>query len=224
MKKILLFLILSIFFIMSQGVLAHAPRIVDQDGVVILDPEISQAFYGELNGKPAEYIINSDKDFNLYINLLVPELANKTGRYSANIFKIQNGQEEFVAFIDGGSIKWEEMWEEFGRDYYLKGPEFEKQVSAGSYKIMISGNDNKGKYVLVVGKIEKFTPWEILKIYYTIPMLKIKFFNSSIIEFFKTPFVLIGGMLLVVLSIIIGTIIYFVRKFLKSTKPVSIIN
>lgn len=224
MKKIFIFLGLVIFFVAPQGVSAHLPRIVNQDSVIIKDPETSQAFYGELNGKQAEYIINSDKSFNLYINLLVPEFANGDGRYSANIFQIKDGTEELVAFIDGAFVKWEEMWEEFGRDYYLKGPEFEKNVEAGTYKILVSGNSTQGKYVLAVGKIEKFTPWEILKVYYTIPLLKIKFFNSPIIEFFKTPFVLIGGMLLIVLLIIIGTIIYLVRKYIKSTKPISIID
>ncbi len=224
MKKILLFLGLLIFFAMPLTASAHLPRIVNQDSTVISDPETSQAFYGELNGKAAEYIINSDKDFNLYLNILVPELANRSGRYSVNVFQTKDGSEELIAFIDAASIKWEEMWEEFGRDYYLKGPEFEKQVGAGSYRIMVSGNEDMGKYVLAVGKVEKFTLIETLKVYYTIPWLKLNFFNTPIVEFFKTPFVIFGGMLIMVVLIIVGTVIYSVKKYIKSTKPKSIID
>jgi hypothetical protein len=224
MKKIFLILSFIIFLGIAQNASAHLPRIVDQDSIAINNPEISQAFYGTLNGKPAEYIINSDKNFKLYINLLVPELANRDGRYSANVFLIKDGKEELVAFIDGASAKWEEMWEEFGRDYYLKGPEFQKDMEAGTYKIIVSGNNNQGKYVLVVGEAEKFTILETLKVFYVIPWLKIYFFNSPILEFFKTPFVLIGGMLLLALIIIIGVIVLLTKKYIKSTKPKSIID
>lgn len=228
-KEIILILSIILLLGVAGGASAHLPRIVSGDSVVVQNPEVSQAFYAELQGKPAEYLINSNADFNLYINLLVPEFSNPDGRYSANIFQIKNGEEELVAFVDGGVItKWQEYWEEFGRDFYLKGPEFEKQIEAGSYRIVISGNDNHGKYVLAIGKEEKFTLEETLKVYWVLPQLKIYFFKTSIIEFLKTPFVLIGAMVLVVLLIIILIILFLInkiiKKIIKKIRPKSILD
>ncbi len=222
-KKYLIFA-LFVLLAVAEPALAHLPRIVESGNVAIKSPEVSQAFYGELMGGPAEYTIFSEKSFNLYLGLLVPVLANKDARYSANIFRIENGQEEFIGLLDGATASWEEMWEKFGRDYYLSGPEFERQVEPGSYKIVVSGNENQGKYVLVVGRLEKFTILETIKAIYSIFWLKLNFFNSPIVEFFKTPFVLIGGMALVVLAILIGTVVYFIRRAIKSSKPKSIID
>lgn len=224
MKKIFLILSALIFLGIAGSASAHLPRIVKGDSVVVQNPEISQAFYSDLQGKPAEYLISSNTEFNLYINLLVPKSSNLNGRYSANIFQIKDGKEELIAFVDGGSLDWQEFWEEFGRDFYLKGPEFEKQVESGSYKIVISGNDNQGKYVLAIGKKEKFTLEEILKIYWILPQLKIYFFNTSILEFLKTPFVLIGAMALVILIIIISAIVYITGLIIKRRKPKSILD
>ncbi|MBU2539865.1 hypothetical protein KJ786_01755 [Patescibacteria group bacterium] len=228
MKKIVLILSIVIFLGVASSASAHLPRIVNGESVIIQTPEVSQAFYAELQGKPAEYLINSDASFNLYINLLVPESSNPDGRYSANIFQIKDGKEELVVFVDGVAIKWQEYWEDFGRDFYFKGPEFEKQVEAGSYKIVISGNDNQGKYVLAIGKEEKFTPEEILKVYWVLPQLKIYFFKTPIIEFFKTPFVLIGAMVLVALLIIIILIFSLIskaiKKIIKKLRPKSILD
>lgn len=223
-KKIGLLSIIIISLGIGQIAFAHLPRIVKEDKVVVHNPEISQAFYGELSGGPAEYDISSAVDFNLYINLLVPKSSNKDGRYSANIFQIKDGKEELVAFVDGTKDPWQEIWEEYGRDSYIKGPEFEKDLLVGDYKIMISGNESKGKYVLAIGKKEQFTWQEILNVYYVLPLLKVQFFGTSVFEFLKTPFVLFGAMALVIVFIIIDLIIYLIGKAVKRSRPKSILD
>lgn len=61
-------------------VFAHQPRLAYNENLTIdnakriENPEISQAFYGELKGQPDYYKIDSDKDFNLYVNLVVPDI------------------------------------------------------------------------------------------------------------------------------------------------------
>ena len=43
------------------------------------------------------------------------------------------------------------MFEEFGGDYYLQGPTFDQNVSAGTYYIKVFNENNTGKYSLATG-------------------------------------------------------------------------
>jgi dipeptidase E len=208
MKKTFLFFAILMFSSMAGSVSAHQPRIIySQPGnIQISNPEISQAFYDNLTGKARNYFIDSSNDFELYINLLVPEIANREGRYSANVFSVKGGGTEQIASIDGASFDWKEFYESFGRDYYLKGPEFSKQLPAGKYKIEIYSKDNQGEYVLAVGKTESFDAQSILNVYWQLPLLKITFFKTSVLQFFLTPFGIAGigavGVLLVFAALI----------------------
>ena len=223
-KIFLLFLVVG-FLGFANTALAHLPRIVTGDKVVVSNPEVSQAFYGELNGNPAEYTFTSDRLFDLYVNILVPEPSNPDGRYSVGIYRLVNGQDEIVATLPSDSIIWQEIWEEFGRDFYMKGPEFEnKQEAAGDYRVVVSSADNKGKYVLAIGQKEQFIWQEILKVYYIVPLLKLNFFHSSLWQFLLTPFVLFGAMALVSIFIIIVWFIYLIQKAIKKSRPKSILD
>jgi peptidase E len=211
MKKI--FLLIAVFFLLGAAnvVSAHQPRIIyyQQGDVQISSPEISQAFYDELKGSPRDYFISSDESFELYINLLVPMASNRDGRYSANVFLVENpsansGQaEEQITAIDGTAFNWQEYYEEYGRDYYFKGPEFAQQVPAGKYKIEVFSADNQGKYVLAVGKEEAYDVKSLLNIYWQLPLLKIAFFKTDVLQFFLTPFGVAG------VSVIGGLLIFF---------------
>jgi peptidase E len=225
MKKEIFFLaFVSLFFLIAGCVLAHQPQIVylQPGDIGINNPEISRAFYDELKGSPRDYFIDSSKDFELYINLLVPEEANRDGRYSADVFD-NSGQK--IYSLDGSSFDWQEYFEPFGRDYYLKGPEFDKQLPAGKYKIEIYSNTpaggNIGKYVLAVGKTESYDWKSILNIYWQLPFLKITFFKTSVLQFFFTPFGIagvgaIGGLL--VLIFLINYLVALVKDVIKHSQ------
>jgi len=220
MKKIVLLILVSIFLLSAGGVLAHQPQLVysQQGDIQINNPEISQAFYDELKGTTRDYFINSDKDFELYVNLLVPNPENKDGRYSANIFSLDGDKIEQIATVDGASFEWKNYWESFGRDWYLQGPEFKKNVSAGKYKIEVYSADNLGKYVLAVGQIESFNAQSILSIYWQLPLLKLSFFKTSVLQFFLTPFGIggiaaVGGLL--ILLALINYLVGLAKEFVK---------
>lgn len=229
MKKSFFLLFIFLFLLGCLGpsaVFAHQPRIIyfQQGDIQINNPEISQAFYDDLNGSPRDYFIDSNKDFELYINLLVPDPENRNGRYSANVFYIADGKEDIIFSTDALSSDWQGFYEEFGRDYYLKGPEFSKQVSAGKYKIEVYSKDlpaqagNLGKYVLVVGKTEAFDIKSLLNVYWQLPLLKVSFFKTSVLQFFLTPFGVYGigaiGALLILLALI-NYIIGIVKEIIK---------
>jgi len=215
MKKI--FLLSTIVFLLSFADLAsaHQPRIIfNQSGEInVQNAELSQAFYDELNGSSRVYNIESDKDFELYLNLLLPLSSNPNGRYSANVYLKDGESESLITLIDGNSFEWKEYYEEFGRDYYLKGPEYKNQVKAGRYKVEVFSQDNQGKYVLDIGETESFDAKSLLNVYWQLPLLKMQFFNTSVLQFFLTPFGIggiaaIGGFLifLAIINFIIGLI------------------
>lgn len=227
MKKPVFFLFIILFstgYLLGPGnASAHQPRLVylQSGDIQINKPEISQAFYDELKGKPRDYFINSDADFQLYINLLVPSHANISGRYSARVFHINDSVEQQIIELDGGSSVWEDFYEAFGRDWYLKGPEFSKQVPAGKYKIEVYSKDNQGKYVLTIGQKESYDLQSILNIYWQLPLLKVNFFKTSVLQFFLTPFGIAGVGVMGGLLILIALIYYLVgviKAFIKHSQ------
>lgn len=220
MRKIFFIFVLLFLFGSVSIVSAHQPRIIyyQKGDVDIKNPEISRAFYDELQGHPRDYFINSDKSFDLYINLLVPEQANRDGRYSAKVFLLSENKEQQITEISGDTFEWKEFYEEFGRDYYLKGPEFDKRVESGKYKIEVYSSDNKGKYVLAVGKKEVFDAKSILNIYWQLPLLKITFFKTSVLQFFLTPFGIAGIGAIGAIFIFLALIYYIagaIKEFIK---------
>jgi len=194
---------LFLFLLIIYSAWAHQPVIVEKEPIEINNPEISRAFYDTLPGKPRLYLINSNKDFELYVNLLVPKNTNLNGRYSARVYKLNKQESKLLKEINGNAVPWKEFFEPFGRDTYLKGPEFRDKLPAGIYQIEVFNADNQGKYVLAVGEKESFGPKEIAQVYWVIPKLKLNFFHSSIWSFFITPFgiVLIFGAAILVLII-----------------------
>ncbi|MDP2741499.1 MAG: Type 1 glutamine amidotransferase-like domain-containing protein, partial [bacterium] len=125
------------------------------------------------------------------------------------------------AFMDGFLIEWQETYEPFGRDYYLKGPEFEKKVEAGSYKITVFSERNWGEYVLAVGKEEAFGFLGVFNVYWQIPLLKLDFFKTPVWQFFLTHFGIAGLIAFFILIIIISSdysIIFLIKQKIKDKK------
>jgi len=191
--------------LIASGALAHQPVIVGKEIITIEKPEISRAFYHELSGQPRSYFINADQAFDLYINLLVPKNTNANGRYSARVYHIVDGKRTLLTDIKAGSVVWQEFYEPFGGDYYVKGPELKRNVPAGRYEIEVYSADNRGKYVLAVGEKESFGLKEIAKVYTDVPRLKSEFFGTNPLTFLLTPF----GIVLVIVA---GMIIYLIIK------------
>ncbi len=163
----------------------HQPRIVydkilsKQSPYQITDPEVSQAFYGELNGSPEYFMIKSPTEFNLYLQLLKPDFEKRT--FSAEVYK--DGKP--FTIMNGKEHEWTLFYEEYGGDTYYKGPEFEKRVPSGTYTIKVYSPDNLGKYSLAVGKLEKFDTKESINALITLPQLKIQYWNKSLFSIFE---------------------------------------
>ncbi len=180
--------IVFVLFLSFGATSAHQPRLDTENTVsvenpiIVENPEISQAFYGQLNGKPVYYQIKSDKPFQLYVNLLVPTSPGQGGEFVSAEVTDESGK--VVMFLNGNSSTWTPYFEEFGGDYYLKGPEATLQVPVGTYTIKVFNSLNQGKYSIAIGKIEAFPANEALTAIFTLPLLKEQFFAKPITTLF----------------------------------------
>ncbi|MFA6022819.1 MAG: hypothetical protein WC781_01905 [Candidatus Pacearchaeota archaeon] len=213
-KGVLIFGLLFIFLL--AFVSAHQPRIVfgvdnsANNPVIVKNPEISQAFYGILNGKPDYYLVNSEGNFNLYVGMVTP-YEQEIKDFNFEIYK----ENKLIEIFNGSEIKWVEFYEEFGGDKYWQGSEFDENVSAGSYLIKVYNSDNQGKYSLAIGKAESFPLDESLKTLFILPRLKKEFFGKSYFSLFEGKIIQWLSLLVLFLIIIIMIIYIFVRKYMK---------
>jgi hypothetical protein len=180
--------IILVLFLTISAVSAHQPRLViganasHENPIVIQNPEVSQAFYGELQGQPNYYQIKSDNPFKFYLNLLVPASPGIPPDFISA--QVLDSSGNVIMTIDGTKSTWESYFEEFGGDNYLKGPEARADLPAGTYYIKVFNTDNQGKYNIAVGEIESFPIDETMKAMVTIPLLKEQFFGKPVTTLF----------------------------------------
>lgn len=188
--------------------LAHQPRFIPSTPATIQinDPDISQAFYGDLQNAPDLYSISTDKPLHLYASLLVPDVSG----IDKDVFVIvtDTRTKSVVFTLNGMTSSWNRFYEPFGGDWYLQGPEIELDVPAGTYAITVSSADNTGKYVLAVGKTETFPLREIARAFITVPRIKLFYFHKSILETLLSPW----GIAFVIVVGLITLLIFFVVR------------
>ena len=236
MKKAVLLAVPIFLLVLVSAASAHQPRIVSGELAQIENPEVSQAFYGELKGKPDYYQIKSGDPFSLYVGILVPELEGIGKDVSVEIRKEHEHDEEepepehekneTLFLLDGLEHEWTYYYEEFGGDSYYKGPELRSNpdeealpqgvdVDEGTYTIKVFSPDNEGKYVLVVGEREEFPLNEIVNTLFVLPTLKAQFFGKSP---WTAYFNLIGLFLLIFVLVVVGIVVLVVVLVKRSRK------
>jgi len=187
---------------------AHQPRITKSRLTLVPDPEISKAYYGKLTGEPDVYTIEAREPFDLYVNVLVPDIAGQKKDVSAVVLK--DGKE--LAVLEGINFAWKQFYEPFGADSYWMGPEHRARAEAGTYEIRVWSSGNESKYSLAIGEIEAFDFKEITNVFTIIPELKKNFFEVSPITFLKSPF---GWGLIVVMYLLAGIVGFVLRFVIK---------
>lgn len=207
-------IISAAFFIVPMIALAHQPRLVDGGAVVVVEnPEISQAFYGELKGLDQSFSLAVDKPMVLFANILVPNLPMAKTNMSLEILKLTPATTS-IAFFSGDNFTWTKFYEPFAGDDYLKGPEFKQAVEAGSYLVRVSSPNYKGKYSLAIGEKESFPINEIWNTFRVLPTLKSDFFNKSPWMMFFNYI----GLFLLTAILVLAAIIFLAWRAIKKRK------
>lgn len=205
--------VLAVAFIVAIAPLfafAHQPRIVENTPVTVIeDPEISKAYYGELTGEPHVFRIDSDKEFNFYMNVLVPDLPGVKKDVSAALINPKHPDVP-LAIVGGTEADWKQFFEEFARDSYWQADEYRAKLSTGEYEIRVWSSNNDSAYSLAIGEIESFGFPDILDAYIKIPQIKSFFFEKSPLSAFTTPF--LGVPIAILLLLFGGVAWWFVIK------------
>jgi len=186
MRKFFLILFAVLISALPIAAAAHQPRIPEVFPVQVTEPEISKAYYSHLAGSPQDYIIEAKKDFNLYVGLVVPDIAGQQTGVSALVVKDGN-YDKPLALLDGTNHDWTKFFEPFGHDDYLEGPDYEGNAGPGTYTIRVFSQNNNEKYSLAVGKVENFDFKETANALNIIPKLKTDFFEKSPADFIFSP-------------------------------------
>lgn len=211
--KLLLIPLFAILFT-AIATFAHQPRIVDSNETVVLNPDVSKAYYGSLSGKYHTYTINAQEAFALYVGILMPFSEDSKKDVSVEIYK--NG--DSIQVLGGKSADWKKMFEFFGQSTYWKSDEYKKWVDAGKYTIIVSSSNNDSKYVLAIGETEAFNEKEIINALKVIPELKRSFFNESPLSFVKSPFGWGYILIMYTLAFVFGLLYrYILKTFAKGT-------
>ena len=153
--KTILLAIFSLFLMMPAVVLAHHPRLTEGRQTLVPDPEISKAYYAKLMGEPDTYIIESTTSFDLYVNVLVPDITGQKKDVFVAITK--DGETgALLAVLGGVNANWKQFFEPFGVSTYWQGPEYKARAEAGRYEVRVWSESNDSKYSLAIGEGEFF--------------------------------------------------------------------
>ena len=179
--KFIKLLFVVLFFICSAT--APQPRVelgintTTSNPIIIENPGLMQAFYGNLNGKPDYYQITSDVPFELCLGITVPASKGLGGSLPSVQVTDSSGKPVFT--LNGTTGTWNPFIGEF-KDSYLDGPEITQNVSAGTYNIQVFNGNNEGKYLLLVGNKEVLNAEDYLQDIVNAPILKEQFFGKPV--------------------------------------------
>jgi hypothetical protein len=202
---------LSLLVMMPAIALAHQPRLTQSRQTLVPEPEISKAYYAKLTGEPDTYIIESATPFDLYVNVLVPDIAGQKKDVSATIIK--NGQtDKPLAVIGGVDANWEKFYEPFSGSIYWRGQEYKVVAEAGKYEVRVWSSNNDSKYSLAIGEGEFFDSKEVWNALRLVPQIKSGFFEESPISFIKSPF---GYGLIIIMYILAGIVGLICRAIMR---------
>tara|TARA_B100001121_G_C18667095_1_gene611865 strand:+ start:122 stop:811 length:690 start_codon:yes stop_codon:yes gene_type:complete len=181
MKK--LFLLIILVLINFTFAVAHQPKLIKYSPSLnkphkVIEPEISKAYYGKLNGEPHYYKIESNVEFSFYAGITIPKIDENVKWISLEVYDQNNN---LIFNENGKEYSWKAWYEPYARDWYWIGPQVGKhndkqfkdtiKLKAGSYIIKVLNEDNKGSYSLAVGNVEFFGSNLTEKIYIWTPIL-----------------------------------------------------
>ena len=83
------------------------------------------------------YVINSDKPFELYVNILAPDLNPEQQTDGSELSIWITNNDDIDIKLKGENHDWTQFYEEYGKDHYIKGPEYKANVSEGIYYIAV---------------------------------------------------------------------------------------
>ena len=241
-KKIIALFTIAVFFLCIAGTATISRlRIVSEEMTTVENPEMSQVFYGELTGSADVFKIDAKEPFDLYVNVLVPNVDGAKKDTMAELYTGENlpGQEKTgdgtmqvkksVALLDGKKADWQNYSEPLMGENLLKGPEYKDtennqslkavRMDPGEYFIQVINDDNEGKYALKIGLKEQFSFGEAVNTLKLIPKINMEFFGkSSVSAFFNLTGLIVLSFIVIFVLLTIAARKILIRRGKKAKK------
>jgi hypothetical protein len=144
----------------------------------------------------------------------LPKIDGIAKDFSAIIYKDSRP----YAYLYASKSKWEEFYEPFGGDWYYQGPEYKKEVPAGTYLIKVYNPKNEGKYVVAIGEEESFPLNVAIKTIFVMPSLKLNFFKESFLSLLFSKYGLIYWIPAILIAIALFLAIRKLKRIPKRKK------
>lgn len=184
---------------------AHQPKfptpLGPDDYIYVEEPLVSKAYYGELRDFPHTYRIEISEPTTFFTELLVPEFVTEKDRFAILVREESRGVSEIIR-LNPKDATWEPFYESFGGDTYRRGPSYETTLEPGNYIFEVSTPENLGKYVLVVGKEEKFAEDGFFSSLKDIYRVKV-FMDKPFFMVLQSPFYYVPTIFLILAGLIV---------------------
>ncbi len=214
-NKLIIIIVFSLLFTAPSAVFAFQPYVLKNETQIrVYQPEVSKAYYGELDGQPVNFYLDSTQPFPLYIGMLLP--TEPGGMKNLVVRLYRNGEQ--ISELNGLNFEWNIYYDEFANDEYWLGPEYRiYPADPGEYRIELSRSDeNSGKYILAIGEVDSYEPSELFTTIRNTPGMK-EFLGRSIF----TVFFSITGFLLSCVLLAVGfflmLVVYVVRRLMPES-------
>ena len=176
----------------------------ENSSLLIPEPWVSKAYYGELNGKPDYYrFALQGNRTQIYFGIAAPYVPGSSTDIRVEVYDYKDHSVTQVILLDGSSFKWKPSYEPLAGEWYLLGPEVRENLTNVTYYIKVSSPSNHTKYALLIGEEGSFPSQETLNAYMLLPTIKQQFFSRHVyFSFFQ-----ILGIILAMGSIFAGSLI-----------------
>lgn len=198
----------------------HVPYLIlDYDNseinnaIHIVEPELGQVFYTQLDKHVAYFTTSSPNTFRLYIEILVPTKLIKTQitSFQVQIYQLENSKWQLIK--DLPIRKMNPYYEEQMGDTYYQSIIINDRMPPGSYLIKISNPNYHGKYVFFIGTKNKNTISNFIKSIRLIRDIKTNFFGKSKWDIFEGSVAKkILYISIVIFILLIITLVYLKKK------------
>jgi hypothetical protein len=204
MRTIFLF----ILFLLPTSAFAWEPRIVEGESVVIVSPDTAQVFYDTLSGETRAYRFTREDAWVLDLSLLVPRTTNPKGKFDAVIVNESAGT--VASVLEAGDTPWQKYYDLDTAEYFLRGPTLHQELPPGNYRIVVSSNENVGRYALLIGSKKEFLLGAIFGKVQLLPRIKKDFFDTPRIALIASPVQVGFAVMLLLCGVLVA---FYARRF-----------
>jgi len=215
-KIIIIILILPVLIsvnFLSEHAQAREQYMVMEENIEVIDTDISQVYFGTLQDNPHRYYFNVYLPKRIYLSILTPDEPEARTDFFANVYHERDPGVLTQLAPDQGA--WQIFEEKFDNKTYLQGPETDFGARPGKYVVEVFNSDNKGHYVLLIGKRQELPAQSWFDFFRNLNDIRKEYLTKSNISLMLKSWLF----WLIFIGIIISVLsLYFIKLYQRSKR------